>query len=370
MKQKLLQMFALACALVLNATAWAQHPTLAMDAFEIEPGGTKEVTLKLEQDGLRIKAFQCQFNLPAGLTMAKPKAEKTMWNEEDEENVKPTVNFNEENNAIAVWTAQGLLFNTDATDVLKITFTADAAFQGGTISITGISVSDENNNGYDTEKVDVVVTTPGGGVTPATGFGLFMELPNNEKRIQQGSTVTATLYLNPGEKVIKAFQCQFELPSWLSMAKPKAEKTMWNEEDEENVKPTVNFNEENNAIAVWTAEGLLFNNDLIDANGSIKVLKIDFTAETFVDDDADETNNGVYNRYNDKIKIKGISLSDKDNNGIDLDDVEIPVFYKVGISDMEDDAPATSEAYTISGVRVNKMTRGLYIVNGKKVVVK
>jgi hypothetical protein len=348
-----------------------------MDAFEIEPGGTKEVAVKLVQDGLRIKAFQCQFILPDGLSMAKPKAEKTMWNEDDEENVKPSLGFNEDATSVsyrtlAAYSGDGWLFNEDATDVLKITFTADASFQGGTVTIKNISISDKDNNGYDSDDLTVQVTTPGGGETPATGFGLFMELPNNEKRIQQGSTVTATLYLNPGEKVIKAFQCQFELPDWLSMAKPKAEKSMWSEDDEEFVKPSVGFNEDATSeayrtLALYSGDGWVFDN-IVD--GSIKVLTIVFTAETFVDDDDDETNNGVYNRYNDKIKIKGISLSDKDNNGIDLDDVEIPVFYKVGISDMEDDAPATSEAYTISGVRVNKMTRGLYIVNGKKVVVK
>ena len=364
MKQKLLQMFALACALVLNATAWAQHPTLAMDAFEIEPGATKEVTMKLVQDGLRIKAFQCQFGLPAGLTMAKPKAEKTMWNEDDEENVKPSVAFNEEINSLAVYHGEGLMFNADATDVLKITFTAAADFAGGKIAITAISVSDENNAGYDTELVEVEVTTPGGVTPPApAGFGLFMELPNNEKRIQQGETVKATVYLNPGEKTIKAFQCGFELPSWLTMAKPKAEKSMWSKDDEENVKPSVAFNEETYALAVYHGEGLAFSN--VDEKGSIKVLTIEFTAAANTSDDPDQ------NRYNDKIKITGISLSDENNEGIDLDDVEIPVFYKVGVNDIEV-APATNDAYTISGVRVrnNAMTRGLYIVNGKKVVVK
>jgi hypothetical protein len=343
--------------MVLNATASAQKPTLAMDAFEIEPGATKEVTLKLVQDGLRIKAFQCQFGLPAGLTMAKPKAEKTMWNEDDEENVKPSVAFNEEINSLAVYHGEGLMFNADATDVLKITFTAAADFAGGKIAITAISVSDENNAGYDTELVEVEVTTPGGVTPPApAGPGLYMELDKVET-LKAGDTFTGTIYLNQGEVSIKAFQCNFELPSWLAMAKPKAEKTMWNAEEEEDVKPSVAWNEEINSLAVYHGEGLAFN------EGVGKVLTTTFTANADASDaDGDE-------RRADKIKIKAISLSDKDNNGIDLEDVEVYIFYKVGVNDIKV-APATSEAYTISGVRVNKMTRGLYIVNGKKVVVK
>jgi hypothetical protein len=328
--------------------------------------------------------------------------------------------------------------------VLKITFTADATFQGGTVTISDISISDQDNNGYDSEDVKVKVTTGGGGdpetpttyaihvasaengtiavdkanaeagetvkvtVTPAegyeleaisvmsgdnvitltadftftmpaadvtvsatfkkvetplpAGFGLFMELPNNEKRILQGQTIKATVYLNPGDKTIKALQCTFELPEWLTMAKPKAEKSMWSADDEEYVKPSVAFNEENLSLAVYHGEGLAFSNI---EDGSIKVLTVEFTAAANDSDDPEQ------NRYNDKIIMKGISLSDKDNNGIDLDDVEIPVFYKVGVSDIEV-APATNDAYTISGVRVrnNAMPRGLYIINGKKVVVK
>lgn len=356
MKHKLLQLFALACAMVLNATASAQKPTLAMDAFEIEPGATKEVTLKLVQDGVRIKAFQCQFGLPAGLTMAKPKAEKTMYSEDEEENVRPSVAFNEEINSLAVYHGEGLMFNADVTDVLKITFTAAADFAGGKISITKISVSDENNAGYDTDLVEVEVTTPGA-VVPA-GPGLYMEL-DQVTSLKSGDTFTGTIYLNQGETSIKAFQCQFELPSWVTMAKPKAEKTMWNADEEEDVRPSVAWNEEINSLAVYHGEGLAFN------EGVGKVLTTTFTATADAsDDDADE-------RRADKIKIKSISLSDKDNNGIDLADVEVYIFYKVGVNDIKV-APANNEVYTISGVRVrnNAMTRGLYIVNGKKVVVK
>ena len=66
----------------------------------------------------------------------------------------------------------------------------------------------------------------------------------------------------------------------------------------------------------------------VDEKGSIKVLTIEFTAAANTSDDPDQ------NRYNDKIKITGISLSDENNEGIDLDDVEIPVFYKVGVNDI------------------------------------
>ena len=141
------------------------------------------------------------------------------------------------------------------------------------------------------------------------------------------------------------------------MAKPKAEKTMWSEDEEENVRPSVAFNEDNLSLAVYHGEGLLFN------EGVGKVLTIVFTATADVTAESD--------RYDDKIIIKDISLSDKDNKGIDIADVEVSIFAADGISDTEL-APATNQVYTLSGVRVRKnaMTRGLYIINGKKVVVK
>ena len=41
-----------------------------------------------------------------------------------------------------------------------------------------------------------------------------------------------------------------------------------------------------------------------------------------------------------------------------------------GINGVNVDAAAAKEIYTIAGQKVSTMTRGLYIVNGKKVFVK
>ena len=276
-------------------------PTLSMADFTIEAGASKEVTLELVQNGTRVKAFQCQFNLPAGLTMAKPKAEKTMWNEEDEENVKPSVAFNEDFNQLAVYHGEGLLFNADAKAILKVTFTADATFQGGTITISDISISDQNNNGFDPENIQVKVTCDNVGPQPTEKPTISMA----DFTIEAGASKEVTLELMQNGYSIKAFQCNFNLPAGLTMAKPKAEKVMWNEEEEENVKPSVAYNEETNSLAVYHGEGLLFNADAKD------VLKITFTA--------DVTFQGG------TITISDISISDENNNGYDSENIQVKV---------------------------------------------
>jgi hypothetical protein len=134
------------------------QPTLSMSDFSIEAGGTATVNLNLVQDNVRIKAFQCAFELPAGLTMAKPKAVNGTMTDEDSEPTKPSVAFNEDGNTVAVYSGEGYAFNSDATSVLKITFTADANFQGGNIIIKGISISDKDNYGYSCEDVVTTVT--------------------------------------------------------------------------------------------------------------------------------------------------------------------------------------------------------------------
>jgi hypothetical protein len=363
MKQNLLKVFALVCAMFVNASAWADGaPTLAMDNFTIEPGTSVDVNLKLVQDGVTVKAFQCAIELPAGLTMAKPKAVNGTMTDEDEEPTKPSVAFNEVGNTIAVYSGEGYPFNADATNVLKITFTADATFQGGNITIKDISISDANNNAIDPAAVTVVASTSSTPPTPAIeGPALILEFEGMDEkgyaRVQQGGTIKANIIINQDVYTVKALQCVFDLPEWLTMAKPKAVNGTMTDEDEEPTKPSVAFNEEGNSLAVYSGEGYPFNAD------ATKILTVEFTAI------ASASTEESANRYDGGVTLKEISFSDKDNNIVEVPDYYAPLFYKVGVEDLKANN-ASNDIYSVTGTRVNNMTRGLYIVNGKKVVVK
>jgi len=273
------------------------QPTLSMSDFTIEAGGTATVALNLVQDNVRIKAFQCAFELPAGLSMYRIRAYDTMT-DEDNEPTKPSVAFNSENKSIAVYSVEGYLFNADATKVLSITFIADATFQGGTVSIKDISISDENNNAIEAADVSVKVTAEGTiPPTPTDKPTLSM----SDFTIEAGGTADVYLDLIQNNVTVKAFQCAFELPAGLTMAKPKAVNGTMTDEDSEPTKPSVAFNEDGNTVAVYSGEGYAFNAD------ATSILKITFTADA--------------NFQGGNIIIKGISISDKDNYGYSCEDV-------------------------------------------------
>ena len=325
-------------------------PTLSMADFTIKAGESVDVTLDLVQNNVTVKAFQCAFELPAGLTMAKPKAVNGTMTDDDEEPTKPSVAFNEDGNTVAVYSGEGYVFNSDATSVLKITFTASADFKGGDILIKNISISDKDNNGIEAADVKVKVSVP---ATPVEGPALTLVIGQD----WQDNTVTGTIYLDQYDLSVKAFQCTFELPDWLHMDKPKAVAGTMTDDDEEPTKPSVAWNEESYSLAVYSGEGYLFNADVT------KVLTVKFTADPATSDEE------AAQRYDDKVIIKGITLSDKDNNSYDLPDYEAPIYYGVGITDIQGNR-TSNEVYTITGAKVTKMTRGLYIINGKKVLVK
>lgn len=130
-----------------------------MTDFTIEAGGEATVSLNLVQDIVRVKGFQCRFILPEGLTMAKPRVINGTMTDDEGESTRPSVAFNMDNGTVAVFSGEGYLFNADATAVLNITFYAADNFQGGNVTISDISISDENNDVFDSKNVAVAVTT-------------------------------------------------------------------------------------------------------------------------------------------------------------------------------------------------------------------
>ena len=362
MKQNLLKVFALVCAMFVNASAWADaKPTLSMASFEIEPGKSYTATIELNQDGLTLKAVACVFSLSEGLTMASPKAVSGTMTDDDEEPTEPGVSFNKNNGKLALLSTSGYLFNSDAKEVMTVKFTAAEDFQGGTITLSGISFTDANNNEYQADNLVVNVTTP---APVVTGPAVTLVLDN--KRIGMGLTdqdlpekVGGQIFLNQDQLRIKAVSFKVALPEWLTMTTPKAVTETMTDDDEEPTEPGVSYNKQNGMVAIMSTSGYLFN----ESADPMAIATITFKPTTETEKLPTE------NVYDQTIKLYEIMIVDENNNEYNLPDFEAPIFYKVGIEDILDNS-TSNDIYTVTGTRVNNMTRGLYIVNGKKVVVK
>jgi hypothetical protein len=325
-----------------NATAWAGDPTLSMTSFEIEPGNTYKATLDLVQGDIPVLAFQAELVLPEGLTIqGKPKAVSGTLTDEYGDPAEPTATFS--NNKIVVYNSDGLTFNSDASAIVNFTFAASENFAGGSITLKDIVLSGEGNVKITPADVEVKVTVPAAPVQIE-----YPSLAMDNFEIEAGKTQRAALKLmQNGEKKILAFQCEFELPEGLTVqGKPKAVTGTLTDEFGDPAEPTVTF--ANSKVVVYNSDGYLFNVDAVDI--------VNFT---FAADETFEA--GI-------IKVKSIVLSAEGNEKIEPKEFEVKVNDPDGIAEIK--ASTTSDIFTLSGTRVSTMTRGLYIINGKKVVVK
>jgi hypothetical protein len=314
-----------------NATAWAADPTLSMSSFLIEPGSQQKINLELVQGDAPVLGFQCEIVLPEGLTITgRPKAVA----ETLEEDLTPTATYSSPK--LVVYNSDGLAFKADAKDVVTFTFEAAADFAGGTITLKDIILSEQGNVKKTPADVNVTVTVPAKIEYPSLFMGEF--------DITAGETTTVPLQLmQNGEKKILGFQCEFVLPEGLTVeGRPKAVA----ETLEEEMTPTATY--ANDKLIVYNSDGLLFNINAKD------IVKFTFkAAETF--------ESGV-------IEVKNIVISAEGNEKIEPKGFTVNVNPAIGITNIKTNT--SSDIYTISGTRVRTMTRGLYIVNGKKVVVK
>ena len=339
MKRNLLKLFALTCAMFVNATVWAADPTLSMTSFIIEPGGTYTASIDLVQGDVDVKAFEVTLVLPTGLTI-EGRAKKV--DETLEEGETPVVAFNADNGKLAVYNNEGLAFSKEATQIVKLTFKAAEDFAGGNIELTNINFSDMDNGAITPANVTVAVTVPAVDIEyPSLAMDNF-EINNAET---QSAKVALKLVQDTKTKV-KAFECEFVLPEGLTVeGRVKAVSGTL----EEGETPVTAFNADNGKLAVYNNEGLAF-----DFNAK-EVVNITFKA-------SNEFEGGL-------ITVKNIRFSGMDNEEITAKDFQVKVNVADGIVSLSTDAK-NGEAYTLSGTRVRNLQRGLYIVNGKKVVVK
>jgi hypothetical protein len=316
-----------------NVTAWAADPTLSMSSFIIEPGGTYTATIDLVKGDIPVLAYQANIVLPEGLEVdGRPKAVAETL-EEDE---TPSATY--ANGKLVVYNNLGLPFKSDATATVKITFKAAESFAGGTIKLEEITISGEGNVKITPANVSVDVTVPVKVEYPSLAMDNF--------DIVAGQTAEVMLKLNHNaDKRILAFQCDIVLPEGLEVdGRPKAVAETLDEEET----PSATYS--NGKIVVYNNLGLFFN-----LNKS-EIVKFKFkAAETFASG---------------KIKFENVVISAEGNEKIEPKGFEVLVNPTIGISGIK--ANTTTEAYTLSGTRVrnNNLQRGLYIVNGKKVVVK
>ena len=129
-------------------------PGLAMADFDINVGGTKQVTIDLIPGSVAVQAFQADIEMPYGLSIqGKPKAvEGTL-----EDGGTPVVTYS--NGRIVVYNSDGLLFNADAKDIVTLNVVASDDFQGGEIILKNIIISGEGSLKIEIPNVVVQVTS-------------------------------------------------------------------------------------------------------------------------------------------------------------------------------------------------------------------
>jgi predicted ribosome-associated RNA-binding protein Tma20 len=426
MKRNLLKLFALTCAMFVNATTWAQE--LSIDDFSIEAGETKQVTLDLIQGSLPVLGFQCDLELSDGLVLQRIKA-VTGTLPDDQWGDPQTPNVTGEGARILVYNDKDLTIKTDAKAIVTLYIQANSEITNGTIKIKDVAISCDNNGAVEmvypaekTTKVNsneaptayaiTVAECENGSVTvnkneasagetiqvsvkPNEGYELgklivkFGDTDANEinadytftmpasdvsisatfKKIEsttgdpflniedfeigKGETKQVTLNIVPGtDKPVLGFQCDLELPDGLTLQRIKAvEGTLPN--DQWGDPQTPNVTGEGARILVYNDKDLTIRKDAKAIVTLYIAASSDFEA-------------GV-------IKIKEAAISCDVNGEVAMvypGDKSVRVNNPVGISGIK--ANTTTEAYTLSGTRVrnNNLQRGLYIINGKKVVVK
>lgn len=350
MKRNLLKLFALTCAMFVNATAWADGSTLKFEPFTIDPGTTKEVTLNLVKGEDAVIGFQCQIVLPTGLTITK--------DEEEEFNVQAVpgavksskanviVNYAEATGVLLVYNDKNSEYKEDG-GAVTFEFQASNDFKGGNIELKDIVLSLSGNLKATAENTTTEVTAGATQVIPE-GPSLYIK----DFRITPNETKTVQIELVKGDNPIIGFQCKIQLPDGLTITK--------DEEEEFNVLAvpgTVKSSKANIIVNYAEATGTL-----LVYNDKNSAYKDDATAVIEIELKASETfENGF-------IYIKELVFSLEGNNKQTAGDTKTKVNDPDGIAEIR--VNAASEAYTLSGTRVRNMQRGLYIVNGKKVVVK
>ena len=128
-------------------------PGLAVADFEINVGKTKQVTIDLIPGSVAVQAFQADIEMPYGLSIqGKPKAvEGTL-----EDGGTPVVTYS--NGRIVVYNSDGLLFNTDAKEIVTLNVAAADDFEGGEIILKNIIISGEGNRKIEIPNVVAYVT--------------------------------------------------------------------------------------------------------------------------------------------------------------------------------------------------------------------
>ncbi len=197
MKRTIQHWFSLFLLMVLASIGSVSAQTLSIADFDIEAGGTKKVTIDLDQAGKVLLAFQADIVLPEGLTVkGKPKAVTGTMTDEFDEETEPTVTF--ANNRIVVYSGDGYAFNADATSIVTLTLEAAANFVSGVIKLTGITISQEGN--VKIEVADAVTKVNGGGEEPPapTTYDITITAPENgtvtvdKAKAEEGETITIT----------------------------------------------------------------------------------------------------------------------------------------------------------------------------------
>lgn len=352
MKRNLLKLFALTCAMLVNASAWAQSSTLAIDPFTIEKGATKQVAIKLVKEaGTEVIGFQCNVELPAGLTITK--------DEEEELNVNPVsgtvksskaniiLNYSETTGVLLVYNDRNSAYKDDVEGVVLFEFKASDDFAGGVIALKNIVLSLTGNQKVTAADVTAEVSVPA--VVPVPeGPSLYIK----DFTIAAGETKNVQIELVKGEDPIIGFQCKIALPDGL---------TITLDEDQEpnvvSVPGTVTSSKANVIVNYSATSGTL-----LVYNDKNSPYKEDATGVVELELKAADTFEAGF------ITISEIVFSKQGNQKETASDTKTKVNNPDGIADMK--AATSSDIYTISGTRVRTMTRGLYIVNGKKVVVK
>ena len=197
MKRTIQHWFSLFLLMVLASIGSVSAQTLSIADFDIEAGGTKKVTIDLDQAGKVLLAFQADIVLPEGLTVkGKPKAVTGTMTDEFGDETEPTVTF--ANGRVVVYSGDGYAFNEDATSIVTLTLEADANFVSGVIKLTGITISQEGN--VKIEVADAVTKVNGGGEEPPapTTYDITITAPENgtvtvdKAKAEEGETITIT----------------------------------------------------------------------------------------------------------------------------------------------------------------------------------
>jgi hypothetical protein len=419
--------------MLVNASAWADGSTLTIDPFTIEPGATKEVAIKLVKAGDdAVIGFQCNVELPAGLSITLDEDEEpnvsAISGTVKSSKANIIVNYSAASGTLLVYNDKNSPYKDDAEGVVLFEFKASDNFAGGVIALKNIVLSLSGNVKVTADDVSAQVSTgsvvpstfainvspvANGTVTldktsaaegetvkitatPAEGYQLLSKaaivvkagddvialaddftftMPAKDVTITvtfasvqvipagpsliirdfdipANETKTVQIELIQGADEIIGFQCKIDLPQGLSVT--------LDEDEEPNataVAGTVKSSKANVIVNYSVTSGTL-----LVYNDKNSPYKADATAVVELELKADATfESGI-------ITIDDITFSKAGNVKETASATKTRVNPAIGIADMK--AATSSDIYTISGTRVRTMTRGLYIVNGKKVVVK